>query len=46
MNFIFIEGKITFTDEVEAINKEAEALKENKVNIIIALGKKIDQNKP
>ena len=43
MNFIFIEGKITFTDEVEAINKEAEALKENKVNIIIALGKILTQ---
>ena len=39
VNFIFIEGKITFTDEVEAINKEAEALKEKEVKIIIAVGK-------
>ena len=39
MNFVLIEGKITFTDEIDVINKEAEALKENKVNIIIALGK-------
>ena len=41
MNFVLIEGKITFTDEIDAINREAEALKENKVNIIIALGKKL-----
>ena len=36
---IHIEGKIIFTDEVEAINKEAGLLKKNKVYIIIAVGK-------
>ena len=39
VTLIHIEGKIIFTDEVEAINKEAEALKEKEVKIIIAVGK-------